>query len=72
MVKLKILALGLAMVMAMVMVILAGCIEETPEEETSIATPSIKQKAEVIEQEVKYDAISGLTEVGGKLAYQVV
>ena len=62
----------LALVSVIVALLFSGCIEETPKETNTTTIPSIKQKTEVIEQELKYNNIRGLVEVNGKLAYQVV
>ena len=62
----------LAMVSVIVALLFSGCIEETPKDTNTTTIPSIKQKTEVIEQELKYNNIRGLVEVDGKLAYQVV
>ena len=43
-----------ALVSVIVALLFSGCIEETPKETNTTTIPSIKPKAEVIEQELKY------------------
>ena len=60
----------LALVSVIVALLFSCCIEETPKETNTTTIPSIKPKAEVIEQELKNN-IRGLVEVNGKLAFHV-